>query len=856
MLMSNSSSYLSRPSTGRPSTGRSRTGHARKALPRIEHSVSALSFDDMFRVSCNRAFRSRAAKRNIESRAEETGAFPGFPCKSMYLLKHAKSQAGTTSGSVDFSSLSRLSAKTMTLQRQETLQRLNTFPVAKQIEQLSEEALPAELHNEPEIVERKSVVVEVQELDDVEELAELLTPPDKEETIARLNSVEISDREMSHLTTIFHQNLQVGSDDVHQDDLETILDHLGYLSVSKEDLREMVAATTPYSTLNFDEFLSFLQLVKKHARTQIRNSFDTFDSDNSGELNASELADLLKALGITPFRSTIADALSVVDEDGSGSLNFHEFAQLLMIYKKTEGFSKDELKKMHRIFRRFASWQAEADPPRWLLCAENVKEALMYMFGTHCSSLASSLTQGIAGREGMNFREFVVWARRLREAEVEAYRQEFVYADEDGGGALDFDEITSMLERLGYTPLKAMVFDVLRTFDSDNGGTLDFDEFVNMMQLFRMTDGFTQEEFDEYSQLFNESDEDHKGTIDVVQASAILRRLGICTNIKRAEAMLQIVDRDGSNSLDFQEFLRLLRLHREEGLQNMKEVFAGRVGETGEMAKQDIVELLAELGYTEEIVKQSFHIFTGFAESKFDFDGFAAIADLCRQSSARKVRKQAGYSDSQIKSLTKLFSDLDADGNGTLERQELVEFCANRGLPLRTKADRDELFRMVEEARTLALQAGVSASECDKIGSPQVPYWVFIHLMRLLRTHKDIEFAENEVRKSYELGKAEVDQLKRAFARKWEERGLPGVSEAARKIDLDGLFELVEELGIELNTLLREQVSLKLFMEFGEFGEEKEVSFDVLISLVTWLGNNTLASSANRKSMSSHRDSI
>eukprot|EP00930_Biecheleria_cincta_P043088 TRINITY_DN29622_c0_g1_i1.p1 TRINITY_DN29622_c0_g1~~TRINITY_DN29622_c0_g1_i1.p1 ORF type:complete len:836 (-),score=166.79 TRINITY_DN29622_c0_g1_i1:334-2502(-) len=713
--------------------------------------------------------------------------------------------------------------------------------VGEEFEKPLEATLPTEMQHEQEVAEHRSIVTEIEVLDHDQQLAEILTPPDKEETLARLNSVEISEREIRRMKDVFRFFVEVGSDEIHEDSLEAILEHLGYLRLSKEDVRDMVAATTQYSTLDVDEFLSFMHLAKKREQAHVRNSFDSFDEDKSGELSANELADLLKSLGITPFRSTIADALSVVDEDGSGTLNFCEFAQLLMIYRKTEGFSKEELKKLHRIFERFSTLQG--DPPRQVLIVGQMKEALMYMFGTHCSSLASELTQGIVDQGGMNFRQFVVWARKLREAEVQAYRQEFIHADEDGGGTLEFQEIKGMLERLGYTPLKTLIVDVLRTSDTDGGGTLDFDEFVNMMQLFRVTDGFTQHELDRYTQLFNEFDRDHAGTIDVVQASAILRHLGISTDIKRAEAMLQTVDRDGSNSLDFQEFLRLLRLHREDALSRMKKVFAAQVAEAGVMAKIDVLEALAELGYTEAIAKQSFNVYFEMQGNELDFDGFVAIVDLCRQFTAEKIRKQAGYSDTEIGRFATFFASLDADGSGALEREELVEFCKDQGLPLRTKSDRNELFRMVEEARANALQAGVSSNECDKIGSPVVPYWVFIHLMRVLQTAKDIEFAEQAHGVSYELGKDEVDQLKRAFARKWKERGVPGISEDAWKIDVYSVFDLVEELGIELNALLRDQVKLKLFMEFGEGGEDKEVSFEVLKSLVTWLGNTTLSSS-------------
>eukprot|EP00930_Biecheleria_cincta_P048941 TRINITY_DN34192_c0_g1_i1.p1 TRINITY_DN34192_c0_g1~~TRINITY_DN34192_c0_g1_i1.p1 ORF type:complete len:913 (+),score=226.60 TRINITY_DN34192_c0_g1_i1:208-2946(+) len=838
-FLSSSLGRSSRPKSGRPSTGRRRTGGAGKQLPKIDMSASALSFEDIFHRSCSRALHSRASKRHTKIQAEDQRLFPGAYCSSKHLLRNYNAETSSTAKRASFASLARAQRSTILGRRSvHALPDLSKLPAVNDEVGMIDEADPLVLPSEQET----KIPATVEELDDLEELAELLKAPEKAETMARLEGKDFSEREVAGMKNVFDRFVQVGSDDVHEDDLEAILDHLGYLKMSKEAVQEMVTATTQYSTLNFEEFMAFMQLAKKHEQAEVRRSFEAFDADHSGELSAGELADLLKSLGITPFRSTIADALAVVDEDGSGSLNFSEFGQLLMIYKKTEGFSQGELKKLHRIFRRFASWHGK--PPRRLLSADHIKEALMYMFGTHCAEIASSLIHNVA-RGGMNFRNFVVWARRLREAEVEAYRQEFVNADEDGGGLLDAEEIAVMLARLGYTPIKSMIIEVLACFDTDGGGSLDFDEFVNMMQLFRTTDGFTREELEDYSKLFNEFDSDSKGSINAVQAGAMLRRLGIRTEIERAEAMLRTVDRDASNSLDFQEFLRLMRLHREEALTKIKKVFSKFVGEDGVVGKDDVFYGLLELDYPAAIAKQSSKFFKGFAGALLDFDGFVAVADLCRMFLASKIRKQAGFSDEQLENFTQLFKALDADDSGELAKQELVEFCKARGLPLQTKEHRNELFRMVEEARASARAAGLTAEECGQERSPEVPYWVFIHLMRVLQTRKDIEFAENEVKTTYELSQEEIDQLREAFARKQEEHlDSLGGGEATQKVDLKTIFELVEELGIQLNALLREQIKIKLFMALGEVIDGRCVDFESFTMIVTWLGNTALGSAA------------
>lgn len=70
---------------------------------------------------------------------------------------------------------------------------------------------------------------------------------------------------------------------------------------------------------------------------------------------------------------------------------------------------------------------------------------------------------------------------------------------------------------------------------------------------------------------------------------------------------------------------------------------------------------------------------------------------------------------------------------------------------------------MVEEARKNARDCGLTPEQCGPKGSPEVSFWVFIHLMRVLQTVKDLELLETAAKITYELSPAEREQLKKAF---------------------------------------------------------------------------------------------
>merc|ERR1719321_1402501 len=81
---------------------------------------------------------------------------------------------------------------------------------------------------------------------------------------------------------------------------------------------------------------------------------------------------------------------------------------------------------------------------------------------------------------GLPFPEFVLWARRLREAELDDYRKQFKAADFDGSEIIQKDELPQVMKALGYMPLGEVLDEVIGKCDVDNDSGLDFDEFVNL----------------------------------------------------------------------------------------------------------------------------------------------------------------------------------------------------------------------------------------------------------------------------------------------------------------------------------------------------------------------------------------
>ena len=66
-------------------------------------------------------------------------------------------------------------------------------------------------------------------------------------------------------------------------------------------------------------------------------AFDKFDTDGSGQIDALELQELMKDLGITKTDFEIEQMVKEVDEDGNGEISFSEFQVMLADIMKEDG---------------------------------------------------------------------------------------------------------------------------------------------------------------------------------------------------------------------------------------------------------------------------------------------------------------------------------------------------------------------------------------------------------------------------------------------------------------------------------------------------------------------------------------
>ena len=89
--------------------------------------------------------------------------------------------------------------------------------------------------------------------------------------------------------------------------------------------------------------------LTEEQKQEIKEAFDLFDTDGSGNIDSKELKVAMRALGFEPKREEIKKLIQEVDKDGSGVIDFPEFLDM-MTAKMADRDPREEMLKAFRLF--------------------------------------------------------------------------------------------------------------------------------------------------------------------------------------------------------------------------------------------------------------------------------------------------------------------------------------------------------------------------------------------------------------------------------------------------------------------------------------------------------------------------
>jgi len=788
------------------------------SLPKISASVRAASFEEIFKDAQRRAQHRRVQERK---KSEETGE--GLPSVSTAninkntisgfhaftaLLRNLNARSAGDFANIDLEAEraaeaeEKRKAEEAEIQRMTRLTMLASSALTEQTDQ--DMTVPARRGSVGAGVEENGALSDMQKRKredaaiqrarmererDPEDVAELLRPPDFGLVVERFHwdGPGLSEKELRKAEEQFHVYKTEGQGDVHLDRLYELLTSLFYMTIDEAVIKKLVKEITPFSALEKQELYDFLRKYTQYERDYIRKVFQEFDEDGSGELNTNEVQAVLEAIGCSPFRGTLQRLIEAVDVDHSQTLDFNEFLSLLLVYRQTDGFSHKEVRQLYRTFCRFAveDPQGTKKVPEHRLTA-----ALIFEFGAQAAELArrlaSSTTSKImkTGRSpwklaaasirpalseergtGLTFRQFTAWSRRMKEAEIAEYVRQFKKFDQSGDGVLDRAEVKTLLAEMGYTPMRSNVDDLFEAVDTDEDNTINLEEYLDVMDYFKKWDGFTGDQAEELQNLFNRY-KDSNGEVSSIQILDIFRSRGVNVSLRKIQQLVAKVDVDGTHSVDFKEFLRLMRLQRESELTDAKEAFFLTLQETLPAEEFAKIEDSESLTIRPEDLMIPVHILNIQTDSrelkrlapkytedgKVDFDNLVGLIDELRRLRLAESRKQASYSEEEIRDFRRAFDEFDVDHSDAIDRDEMGALLKPLGLELKTKDDQKRLMNLLNAARASAAESGVDAVQCGKMNTAVVRFPVFVHMCRLLQREKEAKALAEEEAEAARLG--------------------------------------------------------------------------------------------------------
>jgi len=749
-----------------------------------------------------------------------------------------------------------------------------------------------------------------------------LPMPTAAEVKSRLGGEDgFPEHEVERMQKAFLRYQVPNTHEIHQDDLDELMQYLGYLRASEEDVMKIKEEVTPYSTLEWEEFINFAERFSKWEAHSFRVIFDKFDADGGGSLSTAELSSFLSSLGFTPLRKVVREALSIVDEDGSGSIGFEELVLLITIYRRSEGFTNDEIMDLRDSFakelegigegtvvrepvKRFigniSEHHGEAggpisatagalgvfipavefDPSAAIPTAQ-LTSVLLKFFGPASAEACKKVgEEACAGRKSRNpdaaedekqppsdlaFAEAILWARKVREIEFDKFREEFKKQDADGSGELETAELMNVIRDCGYTLLPDVIKEVMDEADEDiaagegksdaaqaKDGSLDFDEFVNLMMLFRERDGFSKAETAELTAVFKRFDDDGSGEVEVLELSDIMRYIGHAISLDEVQRLLAEVDVNHSGSLDFKEFLRLMRMHREEQMADVRKLFNLRGDQaTGKMATSKVGQILEHLSLPlpgkDDVKDQA---------KMLEFEDLVVIVDMCREKKVAKQRRCAGFSDDDLKKYQTLFDTYDGDKSGEIDAKEISDLVKTLGFAMGTKEERDKVLAEIDNARDLAAEMGVE--NVGKKGGSPVNFWVLIQMLRVMFKKDDKEKLERETTAIEEskFVTAEIDSFREIFV-SWYEKdkafelekirnagGKETIEEVETKeLSKDCMRRLLQSLGVTVTPEQRKKLEGKIDDQTDKGGK---LDFADFLRIMRWMLDTDFAGLARK----------
>eukprot|EP00941_MAST-03F_sp_MAST-3F-sp1_P004500 g4500.t1 len=232
--------------------------------------------------------------------------------------------------------------------------------------------------------------------------------------------------------------------------------------------------------------------------------FNKYDEDGDGSISISELAVMMKNLGINPSDGQLMKMVDIIDVDNNGKIEFEEFVSMLsivnipssnllylvngnnMMYdEKNESGGNDSQKNGNAKSHNINHWEEFTDDKT----GRNyyVNRATGHTQWEVPEIILQAWTK--ATKERFEKRERF---SQLSEREIQDAKISFQKFDRDKSGAISETELMEAMGFLGQYPTIDEMREMMAFIDKDASGTIDFDEYCTLLSLVPQADDWDE----------------------------------------------------------------------------------------------------------------------------------------------------------------------------------------------------------------------------------------------------------------------------------------------------------------------------------------------------------------------------
>jgi len=385
-------------------------------------------------------------------------------------------------------------------------------------------------------------------------------------------------REYDDVMSIFQRFDRDGGGSLDTKELISILGWLGYTWTP-----ERVAAIVKEvdidgsGTVNEREFLMCMRKVRDRELQTIAEAIRQNDTDGSGTVSGGEIINVLKALGYD-----VPDPIAIQEaardggiEPDDDDLDLSEFWQFLTVYRQREGFSANDAALIQEAFQHYDKGKLGEISTleigkllRWL--GYPTKFEIQQQF-------IAKVDIDDSGR--LDSGEIQKMVRMYRDRDVQTMIEAFQDHDTEGKGLITQVKAWAGLAASGFgeeQKFPAFPPEEMLPGTEGKGDCIDLDSFLRYglrvakagRDAFRKNGGFSETEVREMELCFKKYDKDNSGDISnkelIFLIEAAFPEMATDTRMRpQLLALMKEVDSDGNGSLDFMDFLRLMKQFRE-----------------------------------------------------------------------------------------------------------------------------------------------------------------------------------------------------------------------------------------------------------------------------------------------------